>query len=130
LGLLAPVYFIPPALTAWLPGHPFVVVALAVASIVILMTYLIMPALQRMFAPWLLADRSFDPGIPARGGARRTSSPRTTPGGRPTRPANPGQERLAQILRNSSVEEKSETLGFLGFARISGKSRQGRLLRK
>ena len=53
LGLLAPVYFIPPALAARLPGHPFAVVALAVASIVVLMTYLIMPALQRVFAPWL-----------------------------------------------------------------------------
>lgn len=53
LGLLAPVYFIPPALAARLPGRPFAVVALAVASIVILMTYLIMPALQRVFAPWL-----------------------------------------------------------------------------
>lgn len=55
LGLLAPVYFIPPAWTARLPGRPFVVVALSVASIVILMTFLIMPALQRMFAPWLRA---------------------------------------------------------------------------
>ena len=53
MGLLAPVYFIPPALTARLPGHPFAVVALAVASIVILMTYLIMPALQWVFARWL-----------------------------------------------------------------------------
>ncbi len=56
LGLLAPVYFIPPALTAQLPGRPFAVVVLAVASIVIVMTYLIMPALQRMFAPWLRTD--------------------------------------------------------------------------
>lgn len=53
LGLLAPVYFIPPALAAQLPGRPFVVVVLAVASIVLLMTYLIMPALQRLFGPWL-----------------------------------------------------------------------------
>lgn len=55
LGLLAPVYFIPPALTALLPRRPFAVVALAVACIVVLMTYLIMPALQRVFAPWLRA---------------------------------------------------------------------------
>ena len=53
LGLLAPVYFIPPALSVRLPEHPFAVLTLSVASIVILMTYLIMPALQRMFATWL-----------------------------------------------------------------------------
>ena len=53
LGLLAPVYFIPPALAARLPGRPFAVVALAVASIVILMTYLIMPRLTRALARWI-----------------------------------------------------------------------------
>jgi antibiotic biosynthesis monooxygenase (ABM) superfamily enzyme len=53
LGLLAPVYFIPPALAELMPEHPFAVVTLAVASIVILMTYLIMPVLQRTFSTWL-----------------------------------------------------------------------------
>lgn len=53
LGLLAPVYFIPPALAAVFPRHPFVVLVLAVASIVALMTYLIMPGLTRLFAAWL-----------------------------------------------------------------------------
>lgn len=53
LGLLLPVYLIPPVVAAWLPGHPFLVVVVAVAIIVVLMTYLIMPVLQRVFAPWL-----------------------------------------------------------------------------
>lgn len=55
VGLLAPVYFVPPAVAAWLPGRPFTVVAVAVACIVLLMTYVIQPALQRVFARWLRA---------------------------------------------------------------------------
>ena len=55
LGLLAPVYLIPPALADWLPEQPFIVVVLAVAIIVVLMTYGIMPALKWVFAPWLRA---------------------------------------------------------------------------
>lgn len=54
VGLLAPVYLVPRALTSLIPGHPMVVLALAVACIVLLMTYLIMPALQRLFRPWLV----------------------------------------------------------------------------
>ena len=53
LGLLGPVYFIPPVLAAWIPGPAVALVPLTVASIVVLMTYLIMPALQRLFGSWL-----------------------------------------------------------------------------
>lgn len=53
LGLLGPVSFVPPFWTARLPDHPFWVVVLAVATIVPLMTYLIMPALLWVFAGWL-----------------------------------------------------------------------------
>jgi len=55
LGLLASVYFIPPALTARFPEHPFIVVALAVASIVVFMTYLIMPPCSGCSPPGLRA---------------------------------------------------------------------------
>lgn len=53
LGLLGPVFFIPPALEALIPGHPLVLVPAAVACIVVLMTYVVMPLLQRLFRPWL-----------------------------------------------------------------------------
>ncbi len=53
LGLLGPVYFIPPMFRRLLPGHPLLVVALAVACIVVLMQYGIMPVLHRVFARWL-----------------------------------------------------------------------------
>ena len=53
VGLLGPVYLIPSALAALIPGHPVALIPLAVACIVVLMTYVIMPALQRLFGPWL-----------------------------------------------------------------------------
>ncbi|MEM1246614.1 MAG: hypothetical protein AAGK22_09580 [Acidobacteriota bacterium] len=46
-------FFIPPALEALIPGHPLVLVPAAVACIVVLMTYVVMPLLQRLFRPWL-----------------------------------------------------------------------------
>jgi len=52
-GLLAPVYFIPPALGAVLGGPRLVTVSAAVAAVVVLMTYLIMPVLTRLAAGWL-----------------------------------------------------------------------------
>ena len=56
VGLLGPVYLVPPALASLIPGHPVAVVPLAVACIVVLMTYLIMPVLQRVCGPWLLSS--------------------------------------------------------------------------
>lgn len=53
VGLLGPVYFIPPALSALIPGHPVALIPLTVGCIVVLMTYVIMPALQRLFGSWL-----------------------------------------------------------------------------
>lgn len=53
LGLLAPVYFIPPVFAAVLPGHRLIAVILSVANIVVLMTYAIMPALIHASAGWL-----------------------------------------------------------------------------
>ncbi len=53
LGLLAPVHFIPPAFQAALPGNHLLGVMLSVASIVLLMTYAIMPALTRASFAWL-----------------------------------------------------------------------------
>ncbi|MEQ9501229.1 MAG: hypothetical protein RIT81_30450 [Deltaproteobacteria bacterium] len=52
VGLLAPVYFIPPVFSALLPGQRLLGVVLSVASIVVLMTYAIMPALIRAGAAW------------------------------------------------------------------------------
>ena len=56
VGLLAPVYFIPPIFEAALPGHRLIGVVLSVASIVLLMTYAIMPALTRAVSEWLQSD--------------------------------------------------------------------------
>ena len=53
-GLLAPVYFIPPALTALLNGPRLLSVSVAVAGIVGLMTYVIMPVLTNLAASWLI----------------------------------------------------------------------------
>ncbi len=52
-GLLAPVYFIPPALSAVLSGPRLVTVSAAVAGIVLLMTYIIMPVMTSLAAGWL-----------------------------------------------------------------------------
>lgn len=53
VGLLAPVYFVPPVLTARITGPRLFAVIAAVAVIVVLMTYLIMPLLKRVSARWL-----------------------------------------------------------------------------
>lgn len=53
LGLLAPVYFVPPALTASINGPRWLSVSAAVAVIVVLMTYIIMPLLKFIAADWL-----------------------------------------------------------------------------
>lgn len=53
VGLLAPVYFIPPALAALLNGPHLLSVSMAVAGIVVLMTYVIMPVLTKLAAGWL-----------------------------------------------------------------------------
>jgi len=55
IGLLAPVYFIPPALSLMFPAQHFLVAAIAIAIIVPLMVYAIMPLLSRLFAGWLRA---------------------------------------------------------------------------
>ncbi len=52
-GLLAPVYFVPPALSAVLGGPRLLTVSAAVAGIVVLMTYVIMPVLTHLAASWL-----------------------------------------------------------------------------
>ena len=52
-GLLAPVYFVPPALTASFNGPRLLTVSAAVAVIVVLMTYVIMPLLKFFAADWL-----------------------------------------------------------------------------
>ncbi len=57
VGLLAPVYFIPPALVSVLSGPRLLIVGAAVAIIVALMTYLIMPALTHFAGDWLF-DRT------------------------------------------------------------------------
>lgn len=53
VGLLGPVYLIPPALEALTPWRSVALMPIAVACIVVLMTYVIMPALHRVFEPWL-----------------------------------------------------------------------------
>lgn len=53
VGLLAPVYFLPPALSAILNGPRLLIVSAEVAGIVVLMTYLIMPVLTHLTARWL-----------------------------------------------------------------------------
>lgn len=57
-GLLAPVYFVPPALSAVLGGPSLLTVSVAVAGIVVLMTYVIMPVLTRLAASWLYEQPS------------------------------------------------------------------------
>ena len=56
-GLLAPVYFVPPALSAVLGGPRLFTVGAAVAAIVALMTYVIMPALTHLAGSWLFEER-------------------------------------------------------------------------
>ena len=57
-GLLAPVYFVPPALAAVLTGPRLLTVSAAVAGIVVLMTYVIMPVLTHLAAGWLFEKPS------------------------------------------------------------------------
>ena len=60
VGLLAPVYFIPPMFAALLPGQRLLGVVLSVACIVLLMTYAIMPVLTRMAGAWLVSRPADD----------------------------------------------------------------------
>ncbi|MFK7856741.1 MAG: hypothetical protein AB8B79_21670 [Granulosicoccus sp.] len=53
-GLFAPVYFVPPALSAVWSGPRLLTVGLELAGIVALMTYVIMPLLTHLAADWLL----------------------------------------------------------------------------
>lgn len=52
-GLLAPVYFVPPALASVLHGPRLLTVSAAVAGIVVLMTYVVMPLLTHLASGWL-----------------------------------------------------------------------------
>ncbi len=52
-GLLAPVYFVPPAMSTVFVGPRLLTVSVAVAAIVVLMTYAIMPVLTYLAANWL-----------------------------------------------------------------------------
>lgn len=58
VGLLAPVYFVPPALSSVFIGPRLLTVSAVVASIVVLMTYVIMPALTYLTARWLCEQPS------------------------------------------------------------------------
>ncbi len=53
LGLLGPVYFLPPAISGVLEGPRILIVATTVAGIVVLMTYVIMPLFSRFASGWL-----------------------------------------------------------------------------
>ena len=53
IGLLAPVYFVPSTLEAVIVGPRILSVGAAVAVIVVLMTYVIMPAMTRLASGWL-----------------------------------------------------------------------------
>ncbi len=74
VGLLAPVYFVPPVFQAVLPDQRLITVMLSVASIVLLMTYAIMPALTRVGSAWLQSDgRSVADSLRERTGHRARS---------------------------------------------------------
>mgnify|MGYP006908211885 CR=1 FL=1 len=53
VGLLAPVYFVPPAMSSAIAGPRLLTVSAVVAAIVVLMTYVIMPVLNYLTASWL-----------------------------------------------------------------------------
>ncbi len=57
VGLLAPVYFVPPAMSTIVSGPRFFTVGLTVAVIVVLMAYAIMPLLKFIAAGWLRSGR-------------------------------------------------------------------------
>lgn len=67
VGLLAPVYFVPPALSAALRGPRLLTVSAAVAAIVVLMTYVIMPVLKNLTASWLCEKRGKKSSATSRG---------------------------------------------------------------
>ena len=52
-GLFAPVYFIPPLIAAVVDGPRFLIIVMALAGTVLLMTYVIMPILTFLAADWL-----------------------------------------------------------------------------
>ncbi len=58
VGLIAPVYFLPPALSSILVGPRLLTVSLAVAATVVLMTYVVMPVLKYFTASWLCEERN------------------------------------------------------------------------
>ena len=58
VGLLAPVYFIPPMLASMVNAPRPLIVSAAVAVIVLLMTYVIMPLLTHIAASWLIEKPS------------------------------------------------------------------------
>jgi hypothetical protein len=60
VGLLAPVYFIPPLLSTLLGGPRFLTVSVAVAVIVMLMSYVIMPLMTRIAGSWLFTSERND----------------------------------------------------------------------
>ena len=60
LGLLAPVYLIPPALAEALSAPRLLLTAVAVAVIVMMMTYIIMPALKYLSAGGLCERPDID----------------------------------------------------------------------
>jgi len=74
VGLVAPVYFIPPALASVLPLGRFAIVVASLALIVPLMSYVIMPALQWLFGP--TRRKPLSPGESRRSSERRRPSPR------------------------------------------------------
>lgn len=61
VGLLAPVYFVPPLLIGTIPGPRLLAVSAAVAMIVLLMTYVVMPFLRRLTARWLCEQPRKEP---------------------------------------------------------------------
>lgn len=63
VGLLAPVYLLPPALPSVLAGSRLLAVGVTVAAIVVLMTYLIMPVLTYLAGEWLCEQPAKAPGI-------------------------------------------------------------------
>ena len=63
-GLLVPVHFVPSALAAVLNGPRVLTLSAAVAGIVVLMTYVIMPVLTRLAADWLFEPTRSTPQIP------------------------------------------------------------------
>ena len=55
-GLLAPVYFIPKILSRLFPDQALLSTIVAVAAIVVLMSYVIMPILTRLLRGWIDVD--------------------------------------------------------------------------